>query len=82
MTREALTETTARDAQRRPQRPEIPACGPQGQVAEIGTLLARGYLRLLARKAVPGANNGAQDATDSGQTRLDDVGKESVHGDG
>ncbi len=60
----------------------ISVASPEEPMGELARLLARGYLRLFARKAVPGANNGAQDTTDSGQTGLDDVGKESVHGDG
>jgi len=44
-------------------------------VAEIAAILARGYLRLLARKAAPVAEGRAEDA-------LDDVGHKSVHGAG
>ncbi len=43
--------------------------------AEIARVLAKGYLRLLARKAAPVAEGRAEEA-------LDDVGHKSVHGAG
>ncbi len=43
---------------------------------EIAVLLARGYIRSLARKAVPVAEKGLAEA----ETGLDDVGEKSVHG--
>ncbi len=46
-------------------------------VAELATLLARGYLRLLARKAPSGAGNSAREGPDSG---LDFSDETSVHG--
>ena len=44
-------------------------------VAEIAAILAKGYVRLQARKAAPVANGAAEEA-------LDDVDERSVHGDG
>ena len=44
-------------------------------VAEVAAILAKGYLRLLARKAAPVADKGVEDG-------LDDVGNKSVHGAG
>ena len=44
-----------------------------GPVAEIAAILAKGYLRLLARKAAPVAHTGAVEG-------LDDVSDKSVHG--
>ena len=44
-------------------------------VAEVAAILAKGYLRLLARKAAPVAEGCAEDG-------LDDVGNKSVHGAG
>ncbi len=55
---------------------------PVEAVAEIAVILAKGYLRHLARKAAPTAPNGPQGAPESAPQDLDDVGKESVHGDG
>ena len=45
-------------------------------IAEIGTVLARGYIRSLARKAAPVAGNGPLEP----EIGLDDVGEKSVHG--
>ncbi len=49
---------------------------PTGAVKELATLLARGYIRSLARKAVPVAEKGLAEP----ETRLDDVCEPSVHG--
>ncbi len=53
----------------------ISVASPEEPMSELARLLARGYLRLLARKAAPVAEGRAEEA-------LDDVGEESVHGDG
>ncbi len=50
-----------------------PAAEP---LVELATLLARGYIRSLARKAVPVAGNGPPVPG----IGLDDVGEKSVHG--
>ena len=60
---------------------EILASAPEDPVAEVAAILAKGYLRLLARKAAPTAHNGPQEPPESAPQDLDDVGKESVHGD-
>ena len=44
-------------------------------VAEVAAILAKGYLRLLARKAAPVADKGAVESLDVG-------GDKSVHGAG
>ena len=44
-------------------------------IAEIAGILAKGYLRLLARKAAPMGDKGAVEG-------LDDVSDKSVHGAG
>ncbi len=49
---------------------------PRNPVEEIAVLLARGYLRSLARKTVPVAGNGAPEP----EIGLDDSGDKSVHG--
>jgi hypothetical protein len=49
-------------------------------VGELAVLLARGYLRLLARRAAPGAPNGASASAEIRPTGLDDVGERSLHG--
>ncbi len=49
-----------------------PAAEP---LVELATLLARGYIRSLARKAAPVAGNGAPEP----EIGLDDVGEKSVH---
>ncbi len=51
-------------------------------LAEVAAILAKGYLRLLARKAAPVAANGPEGTDDSRRNGLDDVGHKSVHGDG
>ncbi len=58
-----------------PSRPDAlePAAEP---LMELATLLARGYIRSLARKAVPVAGNGRPRS----EIGLDDVGEKSVHG--
>ncbi len=48
---------------------------PAGALEELATLLARGYIRSLARKAVPVAENGAPEH----EIGLDDPGHMSVH---
>ena len=50
-----------------------PAAEP---LAELATLLARGYIRSLARKAAPVAENGPPEP----EIGLDDDGEKSVHG--
>ena len=50
-----------------------------GELGELATLLARGYLRLLARKAAPRADNLPPRPPDSG---LDSSAERSVHGAG
>ena len=47
---------------------------PTGPLADLATLLARGYLRLLARKAPSGAGNPAPGASGAG---LDSSGQRS-----
>ena len=58
-----------------PSRPDAlePAAEP---LMELATLLARGYIRSLARKAVPVAGKGPPEP----EIGLDDVGEKSVHG--
>ncbi len=51
---------------------------PRNPVEELAVLLARGYLRSLARKAVPVAGQTAPDP----EIRLDDSGEVRVHGRG
>jgi hypothetical protein len=46
---------------------------PDFAVQKIATILARGYLRLLARKVAPVASNGASTTAEIGPTGLDDV---------
>ena len=48
---------------------------PRNPVEELAILLARGYLRSLARKAAPAAGKRASEP----ETGLDDVGEKSVH---
>ncbi len=48
---------------------------PAGDLEELATLLARGYIRSLARKAPPVAGNGPPEP----EIGLDDVGQKSVH---
>ena len=48
-------------------------------LAELATLLARGYLRLLARKAPPSTENPAEEVPAAG---LDCSAETSVHVDG
>ncbi len=50
--------------------------GAEDPIAAIAAVLARGYLRSLARKAVPVA---AKEPPEP-ETGLDDVGEKSVHG--
>ena len=50
-----------------------PAAEP---LVELATLLARGYIRSLARKAAPVAENGPPEP----EIGLDDSGDKSVHG--
>ena len=56
--------------------PEGLALAPKEAVAELAILLARGYLRSLARKALSVAGKDAPGA----EIGLDDSGEESVHG--
>ena len=49
---------------------------PRNPVEELAVLLARGYLRSLARKAAPVTDKGAPQL----EIGLDDVGDKSVHG--
>ncbi len=49
---------------------------PRNPVEELAVLIARGYLRSLARKAVPVAGQTAPDP----EIGLDDVDEKSVHG--
>ncbi len=48
---------------------------PRNPVEELATLLARGYVRSLGRKAAPAAGKRASEL----ETGLDDVGEKSVH---
>ncbi len=57
---------------------EVLALGPEDPVAEIAGVLARGYIRSLARKAAPEAGYGGWRP----ETGLDDFGPKSVHGGG
>ncbi len=50
---------------------------PAGALEELATLLARGYIRSLARKTAPVAGNGAPEP----EIGLDDAGEKSVHGE-
>ncbi len=54
----------------------LAAEGPVGPLAELASLLARGYIRSLARKAAPETGYGGQRP----QIGLDETGQESVHG--
>ncbi len=49
---------------------------PRNPVEELAVLLARGYLRSLARKTVPVARKGPPEP----EIGLDDVSEKSVHG--
>jgi len=49
-------------------------------VHDIATILARGYLRLLARKVTPVAASLAQEPSGFMPESLDDVGERSLHG--
>ena len=60
---------------------EIPAPGPEAAVVEIAAVLAKGYLRLLARKAAPVAGREPQQPGDFGRNGLDVGADKSVHGD-
>ncbi len=77
-----LAQRTTRMAKERLRRPETSPQVPPDPVVEIASILANGYLRLLARKAAPTASNGPQEPSEIASQGLDDVGKESVHGDG
>ncbi len=52
------------------------ATAAEDPIVEIAAVLARGYIRSLARKAVPVAEKGPAEP----ETGLDDVGEKSVHG--
>ena len=49
---------------------------PRNPLEELAVLLARGYVRSLARKAAPVAEKGPAEP----EAGLDDVGDKSVHG--
>ena len=53
-----------------------PRAFPRNPVEELAILLARGYLRSLARKAAPVTGQGPAEP----ETGLDDVAEPSVHG--
>ncbi len=53
-----------------------PSPFPRNPVEELAVLLARGYVRSLARKAAPMAGKGAPEP----EIDLDDSGDKSVHG--
>ncbi len=55
---------------------DLPPTPPENPIAEIAGVLARGYIRSLARKAVPVAEKGPADP----ETGLDYAGEKSVHG--
>jgi len=59
---------------------DIKASSPEDPIAEVATLLARGYLRLLARKAAPGAASHAQGSVGCSAESLADVGERRPHG--
>lgn len=48
-----------------------------GDATELGVILARGYLRLLARKVPSDADNRPEESSNS---RLDSAPEQSVHG--
>ena len=58
-----------------PLAPAVPEA-PASPLAELATLLARGYIRSLARKVAPVAEYGPPDPA----IDLDDSGDKSVHG--
>ena len=49
-------------------------------VAELAAILAKGYLRLLARRVATTAPRSTQEAEHGDLAALDDVGETSVHG--
>ena len=49
-------------------------------VGEIATILAKGYLRLLARKVATVAEKEPSEGSEIAPHGLDDVGHKSVHG--
>ena len=53
-----------------------------GPVAEIATILAKAYLRLLARKVAPVAEKEPKEGSEIDPNGLDDVSHKSVHGAG
>ena len=59
---------------------EAPSEPPDFAVQELATILARGYLRLLARRATPGADSQAEEAAGFEPKSLDDAGERSLHG--
>ncbi len=67
--------TTGADRPAGPTAHEILAAEALDPVAELAAILAKGYLRLLARKAAPVADKAAVEG-------LDDVADKSVHGAG
>ena len=60
--------------------PGTPSLDPEGVAAEIAAILAKGYLRLLARRVATTAPTAPQEAERGDLAALDDVGEESVHG--
>ncbi len=60
----------------KPETSNFPATVTEDPIGEIAAVLARGYIRSLARKAAPVAEKGSAKP----ETGLDDVGEKSVHG--
>ena len=59
-----------------PETSNFPATATEDPIRELAAVLARGYIRSLARKAAPMAEKGSARP----ETGLDDVGEKSVHG--
>jgi hypothetical protein len=53
---------------------------PREVVLELASILAKGYVRLLARIATPGAPSQAEEVADYTSESLDDFGEGSPHG--
>ena len=60
----------------KPDTSNFPATATEDPIAEVAAVLARGYIRSLARKAAPVAEKGSAEP----ETGLDGVGEPSVHG--
>ena len=61
---------------------DIGTSAPLDAVAEVAAILAKGYLRLLARKVAPVAEKEPTEGSEITPNGLDDVRHKSVHGAG